>query len=59
MSGLIFLAIGLGVALFGTFVLWLFSRERKHFDSSIRDFEQNMGALDPEKLSGKRGRRGS
>lgn len=59
MSSLVFLAIAVGVSAVGSFVVWLFSRERRSFDSSIRDFQQNMGALDPTKPPAKRGRRGT
>lgn len=58
MSSLVFLAIVVGVSVLGTILLWLFSRERRSFDSSIRDHQQNMGALNPENHHTKRGRRG-
>ena len=47
MDGLIFLAIAIGVSLVGAFLLWLRTRERRSFHSSIDDFKANMGALAP------------
>ena len=58
MTSLAFLAIALGISVLGTAVLWLFSRERRTYDSSIKDFRKNMGALAPPDEE-KKSRRGS
>jgi hypothetical protein len=59
MSSLVFLAIAVGVSVLGTCLLWLFSRERRTYDSSINDFRKNMGALAPPEHEKKSDRRGS
>ncbi|MDH3755157.1 MAG: hypothetical protein OEU32_14900 [Acidimicrobiia bacterium] len=48
MGSLLFLAIALGIFVLGSLLLWWRSRERRSFNSSIDDFEANMGALAPD-----------
>ncbi len=47
MSSLLFLGIAAAIFLVGTLVLWLVSRERTTFISSIEEFQSEMGALRP------------
>ena len=57
MSGLAFLAIAVGVFLFGSIILWIRNRDRTTFTTSIDEFSDNMGALSPDEDSDQRGPR--
>lgn len=49
MSPLLFLGAAAVVFVLGTFVIWVFTRERKtSFNSSIEDFRAGLDAIAPD-----------
>ena len=47
MTGVAFLGLALVIFLVGSFILWVSSRERQSLETSIDQFQNEMGAIKP------------